>query len=112
MGCGSSEVSGSTSTAAKQEQAPSATYKSRVIDCLDGVGFDTPAAGNATRVASPNGTPKANLQFFSSEKKARTFYGQLGVPAELGSKGVVIFYAGWDADDSEKRVIADCVKNP
>jgi hypothetical protein len=110
VGC--SEVAEPNPTTAKQEQAPPRTYKSRIIDCLEGVGFNTSAAGNATRIASPDGTAKANLHFFSSENKARAFYDQLLVPAELGSKAVVIFYAGWETDNTEERVIADCVKNP
>jgi hypothetical protein len=112
VGCGSAEESDSAS---ESKPPPPPSYKATVIDCLDELGYSSRKAGNATRVSSPNGSPQANIQFFSSETKALAFAAQLDTemaPAEVGKKGVIIFYPGFRVGDAEKRVMADCLRNP
>jgi hypothetical protein len=107
IGCGSDS--------APETPPPPPSYKSTVIDCLAAIGYSSRKAGNATRVSSPNGSPQANIQFFSSEAKALAFAAQLDTemaPAEVGKKGVIIFYPGFRVGDAEKRVMADCLRNP
>ena len=53
----------------EQPRDPVKAYRSDLRDCLDGVGYDTPDAGNAIRVQTPAGTSIANIQTFKTEKQ-------------------------------------------
>lgn len=115
---------GSDSDTAKKEPAPSAPpadttaakpggekpkpYREQVADCVDQVGFTTRDAGNALRVESPGGDLIANIQTFPTAAEAEKFNAAVEVDHAGGGKGVAVWLA--DAEDAEKRVVADCLK--
>ena len=91
---------------AEEHHEPKA-YRERVANCVGGVGFDTRNAGNALRVESPGGDRIANIQTFKTAAEARRFHSRLAVEGTHGGRGVAVWQA--DADDTQKRVVGDCL---
>ena len=92
-----------------KEDSPSdpKPYRAQVADCVEGVGFVTRDAGNALRVETSGGNLIANIQTFPSRPEARQFNRDVGVPHAAGGRGVAVWLR--DADDAQRRVIADCL---
>lgn len=71
-------------------------------------GFTTRDAGNALRVESPGGDLIANIQTFPTVAEAEKFNAAVEVDHAGGGKGVAVWLA--DAEETEKRVVTDCLK--
>jgi hypothetical protein len=84
-----------------------ASYRAQVADCVEEVGFVTRNAGAALRVESPGGRLIANVQTFPSRGEAARFNADVEVPHAGGGRGVAVWLR--DADDTERRVVADCL---
>jgi hypothetical protein len=82
-------------------------YRAQVADCVEEVGFVTRATGNALRVESPAGNLIANVQTFPSRRAASRFNADVEVPHAAGGRGVAVWLR--DADDTQQRVVADCL---
>jgi len=100
-GCGSDD-SGETSSDLKPK-----SYRAQVAECVEEVGFVTRDAGNALRVESPAGNLIANIQTFASRREAARFNADVEVPHAGGGRGVAVWLR--DADDTQQRVVADCL---
>lgn len=108
-GGGNKTAEATTATAQSTTAKPSQPkpYRDRVADCVEDVGFKTRDAGNALRVESPGGSLIANIQTFATAAEARRFDAQVEVPHAYDGQGVAVWLV--DADDTQRRVVADCL---
>jgi hypothetical protein len=104
-GCGDRDEPATTETPPAAETPES--YRAQVSDCVEEVGFVTRDAGNALRVESPGGSLISNIQTFPSRSRAQGFAADVAVAHAYGGRGVAVWLR--DADDTERRVVADCL---